>query len=82
MKKYTEVIFTISLVIGGIYGFINWIVQLADSLSYGETLTFVLQLIFAEIIVPFYSIIPFIISFVVLFLGILPIYGIYKLIKK
>jgi high-affinity nickel permease len=82
MKKYAETIFSVSLVIAGIVGFINWVTMLADCLSYGNTLGFVLGLIFCELLVPFYSILPFIIVFVILFLGILPIYGIYKLFKK
>ena len=82
MKKYIEVIATISLILGGIWGFIVWIGNMANSLSYGDTFSFVLQLVFVEFIIPFYSIIPFIIVFIILFLGALPIYGIYTLFKR
>jgi len=81
MKEYSGVIATIAMVIGGLVGFINWITYLVQALNYGNILGFVLLFIFGEILIPFYSIIPFLIWFVLLFLGGLPFYGLYKLFR-
>jgi len=81
MKEYTNVILTMALIYGGVMGFINWIGAMADSLDYGQTFMFVLQLIFVEILLPFHGFLPFLGAFVLFFVVGLPFYGIYKLFK-
>jgi hypothetical protein len=81
MSGYLSVITSIAFVLGGIAGFIGWITLLTSLLSYGQVLWFVLALVFAEIVIPWYGIVPFIEWFLVLFVIGLPFYGLYKLIK-
>ena len=70
------------MVIGGIGGLINWINNLATALDYGETVSFVVQLVLFQIFIPINGLIPGICWFVFLFIAGLPFYGIYRLFKN
>lgn len=81
MKEYSGGIMAVAMIIAGFSGFFTWIGYLAEALNYGNTLSFVIMLVFGEFLIPFYSIIPFLVWFAVLFVLGLPIYGLYKLFK-
>lgn len=79
MKGYATAIMYVSLVIAGFVGLFAWVGYLIEAVNYGNVLGVVILLVFSQLLIPFYSIIPFLFWFVVLFFIGLPIYGIYKL---
>ncbi len=82
MKQYSTIILIISAIYGWIVGLTNWIGNLSDALYYKETLSFVIQFIFWQILIPINGLFAFLVAFVILFIIGLPIYGIYSLFKN
>lgn len=82
MKNYSTVIFTLSYLVGGFMGLVGLIQSIMLQFADGNAIGIALTIVFSAVLIVFYGIIPFIFTFVILFLVGLPFYGVYKLFEK